>query len=224
LPSGNISQARIKISDVTKPNVFDMNESAFKVKQIIVISPIEASALKIGSTQAIQWKTYNVANVKLEYSTNGGVQWNVIAATIPANIGLYYWVVPDSPSEFCSVKISDAANLATYSTNQNYFSIDGVQTDIQNKNEIPVEYDLLQNYPNPFNPETVIKYLLPISGFVSLKVYNLLGEEIVSLVNEFKSAGSYEVEFNGKELPSGVFIYRIQAGSYSASKKLLLVK
>jgi hypothetical protein len=94
----------------------------------------------------------------------------------------------------------------------------------------PLEFSLSQNYPNPFNPVTTIKYSVPsvIStggrNLTSLKIYNTLGEEVITLVNEEKPAGSYEVEFNGSSLPSGVYIYRLTAGNSTAVKKLLLVK
>ena len=80
---------------------------------------------------------------------------------------------------------------------------------IINSNEENLTYNLSQNYPNPFNPATVISYQLPEKGFVSLKVFNLLGEEMDVLVNEFKPAGKYEINFDGSALSSGVYIYRL---------------
>ena len=88
----------------------------------------------------------------------------------------------------------------------------------------PQKFSLEQNHPNPFNPTTTISYELPVKSVIRLKVYNTLGEEIATLVNEEKSAGRYEVEFDGSSLPSGVYIYRLTAGSYTASKKLVLLK
>ena len=88
----------------------------------------------------------------------------------------------------------------------------------------PVEYALEQNYPNPFNPSTTIKYSIPEDEFVKLAVYNLLGEEVATLVNNIQKAGRYEVGFNGSELSSGVYIYRIETGNFTSSKKLMLMK
>lgn len=90
--------------------------------------------------------------------------------------------------------------------------------------ENPASYELSNAYPNPFNPSTMISYSLRDEGRVSIKVYDILGSEVATLVNETKPAGTYEVEFNASQLPSGVYIYRMQAGSYTASKKMLLVK
>ncbi len=85
-------------------------------------------------------------------------------------------------------------------------------------------FGLAQNYPNPFNPSTVISYQLPLNSMVTLKVYDVLGREIKTIVNERQSVGSHNVTFNIGDLPTGVYLYRLQAGTYSETKKLLLLK
>ncbi len=89
---------------------------------------------------------------------------------------------------------------------------------------LPSEYALLQNYPNPFNPATTIRYDLPEEAFVSLKVYNMLGQEVATLVEGMESAGYRSVEFNASGLPSGAYFYRITAGSFMNLKKFMLLK
>lgn len=90
--------------------------------------------------------------------------------------------------------------------------------------DAPTQFSLEQNYPNPFNPVTSIQYVVGSQSYVSLKVYDVLGNEVATLVNEQKPAGTYEVEFNGTELPSGIYFYQLQAGSYIETKKMLLLK
>ena len=92
------------------------------------------------------------------------------------------------------------------------------------ENTTPSEYLLKQNYPNPFNPSTTISFSIPKTNFVTIKVYDVLGREVATLVNEEKSPGNYSVNFNASNLPSGVYFYRIQAGSYSVVKKMLMIK
>jgi hypothetical protein len=87
-----------------------------------------------------------------------------------------------------------------------------------------MEYSLGQNFPNPFNPETKISYTIRESGLVQLKVYDVLGKEVLALVNENKEAGNYSVNFDASQLPSGVYIYRIQSGEFISSKKMILLK
>jgi photosystem II stability/assembly factor-like uncharacterized protein len=88
----------------------------------------------------------------------------------------------------------------------------------------PTNFILLQNYPNPFNPSTKISWQSPISSWQILKVYGVLGNEVATLVDEYKPAGSYEVEFDARGLTSGIYFYTLQAGSYTQTKKLILMK
>jgi hypothetical protein len=88
----------------------------------------------------------------------------------------------------------------------------------------PNEFALEQNYPNPFNPSTSIKYALKSRQFVQIKIYDVLGNEVTTLVNEEKQPGVYEVEFNASELSSGTYIYKLTAGNFSAIRKMLLLK
>jgi hypothetical protein len=90
--------------------------------------------------------------------------------------------------------------------------------------EAPNVFTLEQNYPNPFNPSTVINYQLPVNSMVTLKIYDILGNEIVTLVNEEKPAGSYEVEYDGTELPSGIYLYKLQTSNFIDTKKMILIK
>ncbi len=91
-------------------------------------------------------------------------------------------------------------------------------------NSQPTEYYLLQNYPNPFNPSTTIKYSIPESGNVKLIVYNFLGEKVATLVNGYKEAGTYRVNFNASKLSSGVYYYKIQSNRFSEVKKMILLR
>jgi len=89
---------------------------------------------------------------------------------------------------------------------------------------IPTEFIVQQNYPNPFNPSTIIQYQLPRQSFVTLKVYNALGQVMDILVNEKKNAGYHQVQFNAQHLSSGVYIYSIQAGNFKQMRKMILIR
>ncbi len=110
------------------------------------------------------------------------------------------------------------------------FAYYSIATNIEeNKTPFPDEYYLYQNYPNPFNPVTTIRYSIPSVGtsfmkFVQLKVYDVIGNEVTTLVNEQKPAGNYIVKFDGSRLSSGVYIYRLTVENYSAARKLVLLK
>lgn len=100
-----------------------------------------------------------------------------------------------------------------------------MMTDVKELDKtIPTDFELNQNYPNPFNPTTVIDFKLAKSGMVSLKVFDMLGREVATLINEKIDAGTYKVDFNGTGLSSGVYLYRLNAGSYTSTKKMVLMK
>lgn len=100
----------------------------------------------------------------------------------------------------------------------------GQATSVQQIDQIPVEYSLQQNYPNPFNPLTSIEYSISEASFTELKIYDLLGNKVAVLVNEYQSPGKYSAEFNAINLPSGTYFYRLTSGEFSETKKLLLIK
>ena len=102
-----------------------------------------------------------------------------------------------------------------------YMQVTGIT---EQSKTIPKSFSLSQNYPNPFNPSTVINYALPKESFVTIKVYDLLGREVKTLVNENKSAGSYSINFNSANLSSGIYFYSMTAGDFVHTKKLILLK
>ena len=103
------------------------------------------------------------------------------------------------------------------------FKVDNI-TGVKEVKETPTTFELSQNYPNPFNPTTVITYSLLKGGFVTLKVYNEIGQEITTLVKGYKSASTYQITFDASKLANGVYIYTLKSGNYTLSKKMLLIK
>ena len=113
---------------------------------------------------------------------------------------------------------------AAFAEGLNYIFNDLPTGSEENLSTVPKEYQLEQNYPNPFNPSTTIKFTISDLRFTTLKVYDLLGREIATLVNEEKPVGSYEVKLDATSLPSGIYFYRLQAGSFVETKKMVLMK
>jgi hypothetical protein len=94
----------------------------------------------------------------------------------------------------------------------------------QETSKLPASYQLGQNYPNPFNPSTIITYSIPKESIVNLKIYNILGQEVKTLVNDSRMPGKYTVNFNASNLSSGVYFYSLRAGNYYLVKKMMLLK
>ena len=112
------------------------------------------------------------------------------------------------------------------------YTTNGGVTFIEEETTLPTQFSLEQNYPNPFNPETKIKYSVPQTSQVQIKVFDVLGNEIETLVNEEKPVGTYELTWNAANLPSrqgsaltsGVYFYQLKAGEYAQTKKMILIK
>lgn len=149
--------------------------------------------------------------------------------TTPDRDNSVYWAEPHATVNRSGTKIIFGSNW-----NQNVeidTSVDAYIVDFSslldvddNSTKIPQQFDLYQNYPNPFNPSTVISYQLPIVSKVQLKIYDILGQECATLVNEEKSPGIYEVEFNALPFSSGIYFYVLSAGEYKEIKKMVLIK
>ena len=144
-----------------------------------------------------------VSNVYVRQSTLTGIRRNYINN---AGTCIFTYAGQDASMVNCGIDI---------------ISLTGVKHPL---NEIPASYNLEQNYPNPFNPITKIKYQIPKNSFVSLRIFDLLGNEVAILVNENKKAGYYEVNFDGTNYASGVYFYRIEAESFVNFKKMMLIK
>ena len=182
------------------------------------------SVIVSGSVVQVVWADSRDLNYEIYYkrSTDGGVNWGADTRLTDA---------PDI-SVNSSVTVSGSVVHVVWKDLRDgnweiYYKRDptGNVTGIKNIDlEIPKEFSLSQNYPNPFNPSTKIKFSLPSSQFVTLKVYDVLGREIAGLINELREVGNYEVQFNPDNLVSGIYYYRFQAGTYSETKKLVLLR
>jgi len=126
---------------------------------------------------------------------------------------MYYW----------HIRAVGTVGTSVYSIAGQFTTGTGIDAVVKN-GSIPKEYALYQNYPNPFNPTTTISYDLPANGYVTMKVYDILGREVATLVNGYEQAGSYETTFDASKLASSVYFYRINAGRFSDVKKLMVVK
>ncbi|MFA7288457.1 MAG: T9SS type A sorting domain-containing protein [Melioribacteraceae bacterium] len=124
---------------------------------------------------------------------------------------------------FWRVQGKDNEGNTTYYSGTGKFTVDVNITSVEEQ-KIPNEYSLEQNYPNPFNPTTIIQFNMPRSGLASLKIFDILGREIATLMNEIKDAGTYKVTWNGSGLSSGIYIYKLTTGDFTSVKKMTLIK
>lgn len=149
----------------------------------------------------------------LKKTTNGGTSW--LWQNSPTTGTLYGIACIDSAS---AISVGVDGLIVKTDNGGTYTSVN------QYGNEIPSDYSLGQNYPNPFNPSTRISFNVPTASKVKLTVYDILGNQIKVLTDELLSPGTYEAVFNASELPSGTYFYRLEAGSFTETKKMILIK
>lgn len=143
---------------------------------------------------------------------------------IPAVGAGSYTLVADKPG-YASATASVTVNAANASVTVSALTLSSSEaTSVAETGSVPATYQLQQNYPNPFNPTTTIQYSLSVASNITLKVFNLLGEEVSTLASGYQAAGTHQVVVDGKKLASGVYFYRLEAGSYRETKRMVLLK
>ena len=157
----------------------------------------------------------------LKYDVNGNLQWSKNYYVSDISEDFIYDVKLDQENNIYVTGISSGINSAFDFATIKYSQTTEI---IQISNNIPDGFFLNQNYPNPFNPSTNLEFEISKSGFVTLKVFDLLGNEVKILVNEIKPAGSYSVKFDGSSLSSGIYFYSLTAGNFTDRKKMILLK
>lgn len=145
-------------------------------------------------------------------TTNGGMNWVPQISTLTQSLGGITFIDTST-----GTAVGDNGKIIR-TTNGGVTLVRPVST------EIPGQFSLEQNYPNPFNPATKIRFQIPDFAFVNLKIYDVIGRPVAVITDENLRPGSYEVDFDGSNLPSGVYVYKIAAGSFTASKKMILIK
>ena len=196
----------------------------------LVTSPNTAVTLNANIPQTITWDAANTniapvncANVNIKLSTDGGNTFETTLAANTPNDGNATVNLPMVSTTMARIKIEAADNIFFDISNTN-FSITTV-SGISNQSAEPLSFSLSQNYPNPFNPSTMINFVIPQKSAVSLSVYDMSGKLVAELINnETKTEGSYAYEFDGSRLSSGMYVYRLTAGKFTETRKMILVK
>lgn len=175
-----------------------------------------------------------VHNVPVEFSfqyqamdpDEDALTYTIVTGPAGATInsaGLFKWSPAANQASMMyllTVQVSDGSLSATTSCNITTSPL----VSVEDKDQLPSKFNLAQNYPNPFNPETTIEYSIPEDAFVSIKVYSMLGEEISTLVNSQKGPGTYRVQFDAKDLQSGIYFYKLVTNNFTSVRKMLYLR
>jgi len=196
----------------------------------VVSQPNTNVTWNANAAQTVTWDVANtntapvsVSNVNIKLSTDGGLTFPTMLLANTPNDGSQSVTLPFIDVTNARIKVESVGNIFFDISNTNF--IISTQVSIVNNNSgIPSEYKLSQNFPNPFNPTTKINFDIPENGSVSLKLMDISGKEVATLVKDNLNAGSYSFNFDGRGLASGVYFYRLTTNNYSMTKRMMLVK
>jgi hypothetical protein len=226
------SDYKIKITSLASDNIFDFSDENFSLKnEITVNTPNGGEIWQSGTTQIINWSDNISSTVKIELYKNGIWQLEIDDST--PNDGTKPWDIPsdltngsDYKLKITGLQINDFFDFSDAN-----FTITNIVNVESISDNIPEEYILQQNYPNPFNPSTKIEFSLPEESFVSLYIYDIMGQLIsIVLDKEVISAGQFRYNFDASNLTSGIYLYRIIAKSqvsdkqFNQTNKMILLK
>lgn len=177
----------------------------------------------LGDIYVAGYSNNNTEYATIKYNKEGVLQWNE-SYNFEDYLSTPTDLIVDNSGNVIVAGYSSKAGEEWIWSIVKYKQPGFIPLDVKDDVKPPLEFALYQNYPNPFNPVTTIKYQIPQSGTVTIKVYDVLGKEIATLANEEKSAGSYEVKFDASRLSSGVYFYKIRAGEYISVRKMILLR
>jgi hypothetical protein len=193
-----------------------------------VIHPNGGEVFMAGSRQTLTWENprgWEVTQAKVFYSADGGATWAMLADNVVGNSTV--WAVPDQPTETgrLRVYVLDGAGVMGYDSSDESFSIRSATTGVENV--LPTVHRLHQNSPNPFFRATRVGFDLPVEGKVTLKVFALNGREVRVLADDWYPAGSHEASWDGRDaagqaVAGGIYFLRIEAGSFTDTKRMSL--
>lgn len=201
---------------ITYPNFSFANGQPVINKAFVLNGGINESTLRIFIREANQ----NFEQANMTKRNSYSYTYNIPASLADKNVEFYFTYQGNNGINYREPLVNN------YRFKYGSWAIDNVLTDVKDNKEIPVQFSLMQNYPNPFNPGTVISYQLSVGSYVTLKVYDLLGREVTTLVDEYKPAGTYSTQFSirNSQLSSGVYMYQLKAGEFVSTKKMVLLK
>ncbi len=213
---------------------FLVNSAGFNVNKFYIFPPNASPSLNLiypdggeefapDSIVEIRWKSQMMDQVRIGFSSDSGNFYSLVQSGVEAGFGVYRWKVPSISSSTCKLVVMDESYSSIMDASDSTFSI-GVVTSARGRIRSAMGFELGQNYPNPFNPSTNISYRLSTDSFVTVRVYDLLGREVATLVKARQPAGIHSVAFDARNLPSGIYFCKLATQSFTQVKKMTLMK
>jgi len=219
--NGNIDEVKVYDISLTEQQIWDLYKATTTAPTLL--SPAKDSTLINPLSITLDWDSTVIANEYHLIIASDSLFNTVIKDTMIniSSVVLEYEFFIYYDNQYWKVRTINDGGIGPWSE-INHFNF--LYTDVEDLELIPTEFALRQNYPNPFNPSTTITYHLPKTANVELKVYDVLGNEIATLVDEEQPVGIYNVQFTMNNFCSGVYFYKLTAGDYISTKKMILIK
>lgn len=216
-----------KVKVITFIVVFMMSFAGESTAHCHLDYPVGGETFNAGDMVTIKWSIviyHGASNWDLSFSSDNGVTWMPIESNISETILSYVWTVPNISSNSCRVKVvQDNNSNPDYDSKCEKFTITGA-TDVNETQIHANDFILYFAYPNPFNPTTRISYSLPELSSVSIRIYDMLGNEVTTLVDATKPEGRYNLELNASGWTSGVYFYKLEAVPVNANSRKTFIQ
>lgn len=226
IPDLHSRETKIRITDLDEIRNYEENDEPFIIYSdlLYLTLPNGGELFYIDTGCAVHWYSYELDSINIYFSIDNGQHWDFIDR-VDAAFPQWNFPLQPTPSTECLIRITDYIDTTIFDQSDSVFSIGKrIIVNIDSVSMIPEATLLYQNYPNPFNNQSTFSYDLQENGYVKITVYDVEGNVVAVPVEEYQMAGNYSIRFNAAGLSSGIYFYRLQAGTYTETKKMLLLK
>lgn len=226
IPGIRTDSALFRIRSAEDSTVIDESDTVFSIRrapELLLVSPNGGEIFFQNDPVSISWSSFFSDSLDISFSSDGGSSWILVARGHPSDSSKYFWNLPVLVAETCLFRINDSRWTDFFDESDSVFTVTTPVNILADKN-LPLSYKLGNVYPNPFNPTAKFAFELPEDSRVTIRMYDILGSVVRTVVDDFFSAGSYNYRIDGSGLSSGVFFIRMKSGNFEQSLKMIISK
>jgi len=226
IPGIRTDSALFRIRSAEDSTVIDESDTVFSIRrapELLLVSPNGGEIFFQNDPVSISWSSFFSDSLDISFSSDGGSSWILVVRGHPSDSSKYFWNLPVLVAETCLFRINDSRWTDFFDESDSVFTVTTPVNILADKN-LPLSYKLGNVYPNPFNPTAKFAFELPEDSRVTIRMYDILGSVVRTVVDDFFSAGSYNYRIDGSGLSSGVYFIRMKSGNFEQSLKMIISK
>jgi len=226
IPGIRTDSALFRIRSAEDSTVIDESDTVFSIRrapELLLVSPNGGEIFFQNDPVSISWSSFFSDSLDISFSSDGGSSWILVVRGHPSDSSKYFWNLPVLVAETCLFRINDSRWTDFFDESDSVFTVTTSVNILADKN-LPLSYKLGNVYPNPFNPTAKFAFELPEDSRVTIRMYDILGSVVRTVVDDFFSAGSYNYRIDGSGLSSGVYFIRMKSGNFEQSLKMIISK